>query len=42
MSSVKLEYIFIEKEKHDSQSVKLVIMEIMKNVVDHMDDNFIR
>lgn len=42
MSSVKLEYIFIEKEKRDSQSVKKVITEIMKNTVDYMDDNYVR
>lgn len=42
MSSVKLEYIFIEKEKHDSKSVKIIIKEIIKDVADFMDDNSIR
>ena len=30
MATVKLEYIFIEKEKHESKTVKMLIEEIMK------------
>lgn len=42
MASVKLEYIFIEKEKHDSKSVKILIKEIMGNVSDYLADDFLK
>lgn len=42
MATVKLEYIFIEKEKHESKTVKMLIEEIMKNVSDQLDNDIIK
>ena len=37
MAEIKMSYIFLEKEKHESKTIQKIIIEIIDNTVDNLE-----
>ena len=38
MAEIKMSYIFLEKEKHESKTIQKIIIEIIDNTVDKREE----
>ena len=42
MAEIKMSYIFIEKQKHESKTMREILLEIIDNTVETRDDEFLK